>query len=55
MLALYADLFGKGPAGDRLAELVAEGLRGHESGWYTTQELVWGVTALGKVLDKGAA
>jgi len=27
---------------------VAEGLRGHTSSWYNTQELVWGVTGLGK-------
>jgi uncharacterized protein YfaS (alpha-2-macroglobulin family) len=48
MLSTFADLFGRDPAGERLATLVADSLRGHRSSWYTTQELVWGITGLGK-------
>lgn len=48
MLSTFTDLFGADPAGEKLAQLVAEGLRGNNSGWYTTQELVWGLTGLGK-------
>lgn len=48
MLSTYADIFGASPEIEPLAALVAEGLRGHRSGWYTTQELVWGITGLGK-------
>ncbi len=47
MLSTFQDLFGNDPAGEALANRVAEGLR-QPSGWYTTQELVWGVTGLGK-------
>ena len=54
MLSTFVDLFGRDPAGEPLANLVAEALRGHRSGWYTTQELVWGVTGLGKFVDAGA-
>ncbi len=52
MLSTYADIFGATPEAEPLAELVAEGLRGHRSGWYTTQELVWGITGLGKHLGE---
>ncbi len=48
MLSTFVDLFGRDPAGERMATLVAESLRGHRSSWYTTQELVWGITGLGK-------
>jgi hypothetical protein len=48
MLSTFQDLFGKDPAGEELAQRVADGLKGHKSYWYTTQELVWGVTGLGK-------
>jgi uncharacterized protein YfaS (alpha-2-macroglobulin family) len=48
MLSTYVDLFGHDPGSQPLSELVADGLRNHESRWYTTQELVWGVTGLGK-------
>lgn len=48
MLSTFQDLFGDDPAGEALAERVAESLRGHASSWYTTQELVWAVTGLGK-------
>jgi hypothetical protein len=48
MLSVFVDLFQKDPAGERLATLVAESLQAHRSSWYTTQELVWAVTGLGK-------
>ncbi|MEM7588479.1 MAG: hypothetical protein AAF560_34140, partial [Acidobacteriota bacterium] len=54
MLSTFADLFGSDAAGESLANLVAEGLRGRTSRWYTTQELVWGITGLGKYLAAGA-
>ncbi|HZI10922.1 MAG TPA: MG2 domain-containing protein [Myxococcus sp.] len=50
MLSTYQDLFGNDVGGEQLANMVAEGLRGRSSSWYTTQELVWGVTGLGKRL-----
>ena len=53
-LALFDDLFGNDAAGEPLANLVAEALRGHGSSWYNTQEIVWGVTGLGKRLGTGA-
>lgn len=52
VLSTYADLFGADPRGEPLAQLVAEGLRGHHSSWYTTQELVWGITGLGKYIGE---
>ncbi|MFU8807013.1 MAG: alpha-2-macroglobulin family protein, partial [Bradymonadaceae bacterium] len=48
VLNIFFDLFGNDPAGDRLAEQVAEGLKGQRSGYYTTQELAWATTGLGK-------
>jgi alpha-2-macroglobulin len=48
MLSTFVDLFGRDPDGERMATLVAESLRGRRSAWYTTQELVWGITGLGK-------
>ncbi len=48
LLSTFQDLFGDDPAGEPLANMVAASLQGHRSGWYTTQELVWGVTGLGK-------
>jgi uncharacterized protein YfaS (alpha-2-macroglobulin family) len=48
MLSTFTDLFGPDPAGEKLANMVAESVRGHASYWYTTQELVWAVTGLGK-------
>jgi len=48
MLSTFQDLFGNDPAGEPLAQSVASALSGHTSGYYTTQELVWGVTGLGK-------
>ncbi|MDB4952487.1 MAG: hypothetical protein JWO36_56 [Myxococcales bacterium] len=48
MLSEFHDLFGSDPAGEILARRVAEGLTGQQSYYYNTQELVWGVTGLGK-------
>lgn len=49
VLYVFEELFGPDSAGDRLAEQVAEDLISNKSSsWYSTQELVWGVTALGK-------
>jgi hypothetical protein len=51
MLSTFQDLFGNDPAGEALAQRVADHLKGRPSGWYTTQELVWSVTGLGKRLQ----
>lgn len=55
MLSTLVDLFGNDPAEEPLANLVAEGLRGRRSSWFTTQELVWGITGLGKYSRAGAS
>ncbi len=55
MLSAVVDLFGRDPAAEPLANLVAESIRGRRSGWYTTQELVWTLTGLGKYLETGAS
>jgi len=47
LLSTFQDLFGSDPAGEALAQRVADGLR-QPSGFYNTQEIVWGVTGLGK-------
>lgn len=54
MLAILTDVFGREKSLEPLANLVAEALRGHPSGWYTTQELVWGISGLGKWVEEGA-
>ena len=54
MLSTFVDLFGRDAAGEPLANLVASALRGQKSRWYTTQELVWGITGLGKFVEAGA-
>jgi uncharacterized repeat protein (TIGR01451 family) len=48
MLSTFFDLFKNDPAGEILAQRVAEGLTSRPSYYYNTQELVWGVTGLGK-------
>jgi hypothetical protein len=48
MLSTFQDLFGDDPAGEPLAQRVAEALKQQTSAYYTTQELVWGITGLGK-------
>ena len=59
MLSTFHDLFGNDPAGEPLAQRVAESLSTEPSYYYNTQELVWGVTGLGKwvssALAKGVA
>lgn len=47
-LSIFFDLFKNDPAGEPLAQRVAQSLVGQTSSYYTTQELVWGVTGLGK-------
>ncbi len=54
MLNVMVDLFGRDDDTEALANVVAEGLRGHHSGWYTTQEISWGVAGLGKWLQDSA-
>ena len=55
MLSVFSDLFGSDAAGSPLADVVAGYLRGKNSGYYTTQELVWSVTGLGKFVSGGAS
>ncbi|MFP2908241.1 alpha-2-macroglobulin family protein [Pyxidicoccus sp. 3LFB2] len=55
MLSTFQDLFGNDAAGEPLARMVAESLQAQRSSWYTTQELVWGVTGLGKRLQGAAS
>jgi uncharacterized protein YfaS (alpha-2-macroglobulin family) len=54
MLSTFEDLFPGQAAGEPLAQLVAGALSGQGSGDYTTQELVWGVTGLGKRVGSAA-
>lgn len=54
-LALHQELFGVGPgAGAELAALVGDALSGQDGRRYTTQELGWGMTGLGKWLSATA-
>ncbi|HUJ57480.1 MAG TPA: MG2 domain-containing protein [Kofleriaceae bacterium] len=55
MLSTFYDLFGKDPAGELLAQRVAESLANEWSGYYNTQELVWGVVGLGKWIGASSA
>ncbi|MBM7118237.1 alpha-2-macroglobulin family protein [Archangium primigenium] len=48
MLSTFQDLFGNDATGEPLAQMVAEALKRERSEYYTTQELVWGITGLGK-------
>jgi len=54
MLTLFGELFGNDPDGEELASLVASSLQGNSSRYYTTQELVWGITGLGRRISSGA-
>lgn len=54
MLSTYVDLFGRDEGARPLADLVARALQG-PSPSYTTQELVWGITGLGKFIESGTA
>lgn len=53
-LSVFTELFGADPAGEKLANIVAERLREKQSRWYNTQELVWSVTGLGRYVQGGA-
>ncbi|HLT28430.1 MAG TPA: MG2 domain-containing protein [Myxococcaceae bacterium] len=56
MLAILEDLFPGDKATEPLAMLVAQSLQAHQSGhYYTTQELGWSFTGLGKRLRERAA
>jgi uncharacterized protein YfaS (alpha-2-macroglobulin family) len=55
MLSIYYDLFGNGAEGGALADRLGQALTGQASRGYNTQELVWGVTALGKWVSKHPA
>jgi alpha-2-macroglobulin len=60
MLSTFFDLFGADAAGEPLANRVAEMLAAEKSSYYyNTQELVWGITGLGKwvksIAGKGTA
>ena len=50
VLSILVDLLGPRAELEPLAQVVSEGLTGHRSYWYTTQELAWGITGLGKLL-----
>lgn len=53
ILSIFRDLFGADPAGQPLADAVAGQLSsGRESWGFTTQELAWGLTGLGKSVSK---
>lgn len=47
-LSTYHELFGRDDTGTALADLVADGLESQQGSYWTTQELMWGVTGLGK-------
>lgn len=47
-LAVYHELFGRDPAANPLADAVAAALEKQNAEYFTTQELMWGVTGLGK-------
>ncbi|RKG95223.1 hypothetical protein D7V97_37600, partial [Corallococcus sp. CA053C] len=51
MLSTFQDLFGDAPEGEPLARMVATALQQNTSAYYSTQELVWGITGLGKRLQ----
>jgi alpha-2-macroglobulin len=55
MLSTFQDLFGNDPAGEPLAQQVAQSLMGRPSHGYTTQELVWSITGLGKRVTGAAS
>ncbi|WP_224247755.1 Ig-like domain-containing alpha-2-macroglobulin family protein [Hyalangium gracile] len=55
MLSTFQDLFGNDPAAEPLAQQVAQSLIGHHSSYYTTQELVWSITGLGKRVSGAAS
>ena len=46
-LSAMVDLFGRLEIAEPLAQVVARNLQQSESRYYTTQEILWGVTGLG--------
>ena len=52
VLSTLVELFGADPAALELSSLVADGLRGQRSSWYTTQELVWGLVGLSRFVEE---
>ncbi len=56
MLSLFHDMFGSHADGEKLVRLVADSLsQDKPSRYYTTQEIMWGVTGLGKwILERSA-
>ncbi len=53
-LSVFQDLFGEDPAGDATAQRLADWLVRRPARAYTTQELAWSITALGKRVQAGA-
>ncbi|MBT3219286.1 MAG: hypothetical protein HN348_09365, partial [Proteobacteria bacterium] len=55
-LSIHQDLFSQSAGGDGedLAQLVYNGLAKKRSYHYTTQEIMWGVTGLGKRVEQGS-
>ncbi len=54
VLSIFFDLFGKISEGEKLAKIVANSLSEKPSRHYTTQEITWGITGLGKWLTGNA-
>jgi len=48
MLNVFTEVFKEDPAGEPLARAVYQRLQGHSSGYYSTQELAWSISGLGK-------
>ena len=55
ILNIFQELFGNDDAAVNLVQQVAEDLQEHDAHYYSTQELVWAVTGLGKWYSDGAA
>ncbi|MEL6347359.1 MAG: MG2 domain-containing protein [Myxococcota bacterium] len=48
MLNVFEELFPGDDSGSALADVVADSLDDQDSRWYTTQELAWGISGLGR-------
>lgn len=55
VLSVFFDLFKNAPEGESLAKIVGDFLGERPSHDYTTQELAWGITALGKWVQGSAS
>jgi uncharacterized protein YfaS (alpha-2-macroglobulin family) len=55
VLSIFYDLFKNAPEGEALARIVGDHLSQKSSDRYTTQELTWGVTGLGKWIQGQAS